>query len=379
MHRICTIIALNYLPQAMALLESTRRVYPEIEFYVLIIDTDSRDCEFLPSAKVLIPEDLIIPKQWLQEMCSYYDAMELATSLKPFLLDTLLEKGVSTVTFLDPDILLFDKLDEGMQSAEEYGIALTPHRLTPSDIYSKVILDLGFLQYGIFNLGYISVGQKSKLMLEWWGTRLRWYCTKFPGDPVFTDQKWMNFIPTLFEHKVLKHSGYNLAPWNIDERPLTMVNGKLLAGSKELVFIHFSQMSGALVKGQKTHHWKEALAHLETSQLTLETIEQITDGYTSTLTNFGLISSAEKRKSKLRNHRSYHAKRKLIRKIILGAESKKDDIQGHNRRDTLNPKSFWLSMRISLLLEKSSTINGFRDGLYLDLAKLKLKYLGKSR
>ena len=379
MHRICTIIALNYLPQAMALLESTRKVYPKIDFYVLIIDADSRDCEFLPSAKVLIPDDLTIPEQWLQEMRTSYDAMELATSLKPFLLDTLLEEGVSTVTFLDPDILLFDKLDEGMLSAEEYGIALTPHRLTPADIYSKVVLDLGFLQYGIFNLGYISVGQKSKPMLEWWGTRLRLYCTKFPGDPVFTDQKWMNFIPALFEHKVIKHAGYNLATWNIDERLLTMRDGKLHAGSNELVFIHFSQMSGALAKGQKTNHWGNALVQLENSKFTLDTIEQITESYTSTLSHFGLMSSAGEKKSKPLSHRSYHAKRKLIRKLILDFESKNDNIQQHNRNDTLNLKSFWLGIRISLLLEKSSTINGFRDGLYLDLAKLKLRYLGKNK
>ena len=105
----------------------------------------------------------------------------------------------------------------------------------------------------------------------------------------------------------------------------------------------------------------------------------ITEAYTSTLSHFGLMSSAGEKKSKPLNYRSYHAKRKLIRKIILDSETKNDNIQRNNRNDTLNLKSFWLGMRISLLLEKSSTINGFRDGLYLDLAKLKLKYLGKNK
>jgi hypothetical protein len=372
MDRICTIIALNYLPQAMALLESTRKVYPKIDFYVLIIDATSKDLVSLPSAKVLIPQDLDIPEQWLLEMSFYYDSMELATSLKPFLLKTLLEKGVSTVTFLDPDILLFNKLDEGMRAAEKYGIALTPHRLTPANINGGETLDLGFLQYGIFNLGYISVGQKSKPMLNWWGTRLRWYCTKFPNDAVFTDQKWMNFVPALFEHEVIKHSGYNLATWNIDERLLTKRNGKLYAGAKELVFIHFSQMSGALALGHKTDRWRNALSNIQDSQSTLITIEQMTDGYINRLKIFGNEARADNNNLKLAKPIGYHTKRKIIRQIVKNYENKNSP--KHENKEFLTLKHHKLYLGLTLFLEKSSALNGFRDGLHSDFLKIKSRF-----
>jgi len=225
MDRLCTIIALNYLPQAMALLDSTQKIYPNIDFFILITDAKSRDQKGLECATVLLPEDLEIPADWLGDMRAYYDPVELATSFKPFLLKTLLSDGVSTATFLDPDILVFSELSEGMSAARRTGIAITPHRLTPMNVVDSHFSELSFLQYGIFNLGYIAVGQKALPMLRWWSERLRWYCTRYPDDVVFTDQKWINFVPAFYDHTVIRNPGYNFAPWNIDERPLSKVNG----------------------------------------------------------------------------------------------------------------------------------------------------------
>ena len=216
MNRLCTIIAQNYLPQAMALLESARKIYPDIEFYVLITDAISSSQPLLEGARVLLPTDLDIEPEWLSDMQSYYDPVEFATSLKPFLLNTLLTSGVATVTFLDPDILLFSELTQGFEAAKKSGIALSPHRLTPSEIQGKNFGELSFLKYGVFNLGYISVGQSGRPMLEWWGDRLRWFCTRFPDDVIFTDQKWMDLVPALFSLSVIRAFGYDFAPWNIN-------------------------------------------------------------------------------------------------------------------------------------------------------------------
>ena len=46
-------------------------------------------------------------------MAAIYDVMELSTAVKPWLLRHLLERpGVDSVTYLDPDIQVFDSLDE---------------------------------------------------------------------------------------------------------------------------------------------------------------------------------------------------------------------------------------------------------------------------
>ena len=357
---------MNYLPQAMALLESTRTVYPEIDFYVLIIDGTSRDIPYFPSAIILLPEDLLIQSEWLSQMRSYYDAMELATSLKPFLLDTLLIEGVETVTYLDPDILLFGEMLEGTKHARDFGIALTPHRLTPANIMKPEFLELAFLKYGVFNLGYIAVGQQSKEMLKWWGSRLRWYCTKFPNDPSFTDQKWINFVPALFTYKTVSSKGYNLASWNLDERPLTVARGRIFAGADPLVFIHFAQMSGVLAAGRKTDHWEHTLDSSKQSINSLHLISEISNDYSQRLVDFALTVKPVD-KVRMDDYRvSYHTKKALIRKHI-GAASLTHDTQQRNLELFAHKRG----QGLSLFLEKSSALNGFRDGFGVDLAKFR--------
>lgn len=363
MNRFCTIIAMNYLPQAMALLESTRKVYPEEEFYVLIIDGTLKNVSYLPTAQILLAEDLDIPSHWLSQMRTYYDAMELATSLKPFLLSTLLIDEIETVTYLDPDILLFGELKEGIDIARQFGIALTPHRLSPSNILETSFSELEFLKYGIFNLGYISVGQSSKDMLSWWGSRLRWYCTKFPNDPSFTDQKWINFVPALFSFGIVKSKGYNLASWNLDERQLTLIDGRYFAGSDSLSFIHFAQMSGVLAKGGKSNHWEDSLDSNPESLNSLQLISEITNNYSKQLVNFSTTIQCGDTLV-IQDHKlSYHHKKWLIKKSISEARHLKNTPQ---RPRYQTRKSF----RFGFLLEKSSAINGFRDGLADDIVKI---------
>jgi hypothetical protein len=368
MDRICTIVASNYLAQAKVLVESIRRIYPENEVYVLVIDGIPEDSQHIEKAKLVLPEDLDMPDGWLREMRSYYDAMELATSLKPFLLRWLLNDQISTVSYLDPDILLFSEIKEGIDAARKYGIALTPHRLTPGSNLSLEKTELNFLKSGVFNLGYISVSTKSLPMLNWWGERLHFYCTKFPGYDVFTDQKWMNLIPSFFEHSVIKNKGYNLASWNLDERTLQNVEGKIHAGNDLLVFIHFAQMSGKLSKGIETKNWRDSIFDFDQKSMeSLRIIEDITRNYSKDLVSQrSLINSSISKDARLKiSDLSYHKKRKIIDITIN---------QSLNLLETQEPISdsnkVFKSNRIMLILERSSALNGLRDGLKSDINRL---------
>jgi hypothetical protein len=363
MDRLCTIIAQNYMPQAMALLESTREIYPDIEFYVLITDATSRMQPLLESAQVLLPTDLDIDPEWLADMQSYYDPVEFATSLKPFLLSTLLTPSVSTVTFLDPDILLFSELTQGFAAAKISGIALSPHRLTPAEIKGKKSGELSFLKYGVFNLGYICVGQLGKPMLEWWGARLRWFCTRFPNDVIFTDQKWMDLVPALFTFSVIRNFGYDVAPWNINERKLFLNDKKLFAANDELVFIHFSQMSSGLAAGNKTQHWQDALQGKPEFAESLKLISKITDAYSEKLVAFRREISANS--TPINNWRtpsvaSFHHRQRMIKRS-WGIQSKKRLISNNSSRHFRG---------MLKTLERSATLNGLRLGLESDLTKM---------
>ena len=93
---------------------------------------------------------------------------------------------------------------------------------------------------------------KVRKMLRWWSERLRDQCFVDFEKGEYTDQKWMNFIPSSFDSTELLISnnlGCNLAPWNFFERRI-MMNGDAAFvtlrennGSNEvfpLIFTHFS-------------------------------------------------------------------------------------------------------------------------------------------
>jgi len=369
MHRLCTIIDLNYLPQAIALVESTREVYPDIEFYVLITDATQREQSNLSNAHILLPEDLDISEDWLSEMRSYYDTVEFATSLKPFLLSTLLVDKVSTVTFLDPDILLFSELTDGFEGAENLGIALTPARLTSSDINTTGFCELTFLQYGVFNLGYIAVGHKGKPMLKWWGERLRWYATRYPLDHAFTDQKWMNFVPALFPCQILRNPGYNYTQWNIDERPLNWVGKEIYAGNSRLVFIHFSQMSGVLAAGKKTKYWENSLDDSPMSVNSLAIISKFTDDYSARLVALKKILSTNVNTRAPKSNiqlLGFHKRQKMISASIKASRSGVENRNAKGASKILRGRS----SRSIRFLERSSIFNGLLWGWSVDFPKV---------
>jgi hypothetical protein len=367
MNKICTIIGQNYLAQAMTLLESVKEIYPDIDFTVLITDSETEFKDLLPGARVISPRELPMEPGSFQVMKQCYDQVELATSLKPYLLRYLLTDKTRSVTYLDPDIQLFGELEEGMQAAAEVGIALTPHRTSPSTIQDLNSTDFSFLKYGTYNLGYISVGRNALPMLDWWSERLRWFSTRFPDDFIFTDQKWMNLVPSYFETRVIKNRGYNLASWNIDERPLRVKGKSLKVGDSPLVFVHYSQMSGALSKGINPKLWESNNA---ADDQTLFMINALTDRYMS-----NLLKASELIKSK-----GYFPS--------PGGNEKLADIFYRKRQLDASFESYLLgqdfviksqtktNLFILSKIQRSASVRGFSLGLSSDFKKLKRR-LGK--
>ena len=102
--QFCTIVSRNYLPAARVLAESLQ-AHDEGSLTTLVVDDPagavrSEDEPF----DVAHPEDLGIERRELHRMATIYDVTEMATSLKPRLLQRLLASGDEPVCYLDPDI-----------------------------------------------------------------------------------------------------------------------------------------------------------------------------------------------------------------------------------------------------------------------------------
>lgn len=101
------------------------------------------------------------------------------------------------------------------------------------------------LRVGIINGGYIGVkrSMEAEAMLDWWTARLEHYAFNDAEQGLFTDQRWLTAALILFDKiYVLKHDGYNVAFWNINQRSISMKDGVNYANGKPFRFFHFSNI-----------------------------------------------------------------------------------------------------------------------------------------
>ncbi|WIB60765.1 hypothetical protein DEJ13_02735 [Curtobacterium sp. MCLR17_007] len=238
----CTVVAQNYLPQALALYESIRRVEPDKELVILVVDGDRRDLETgRPGLRIATTEILGLSRRDVLELAAIYDVVEFSTSVKPLFFKALLAES-ERVAYLDPDMMVVTPLQELPDLLDAHGVVLTPHFLEPIPEAIDHITEGHDLTVGIFNLGFCAVGRSAVPFLEWWWGHLRRECLIYPLLGVFVDQKWVDVGATYFSAHALRHSGYNVGPWNLHERHFTS-NGERFemdSSGDELRLLHFS-------------------------------------------------------------------------------------------------------------------------------------------
>jgi len=170
--------------------------------------------------------------------------LELSTAVKPWLLRHLLEeRGLERIAYLDPDIRVYDRLDEIDGLTREHGLVLIPHITTPLPRDGKRPSEADILISGTYNLGFISLerGAGTERLLDWWSERLKTDCVVAPDAGYFVDQRWMDFVHGVMpDFYVLRDPAYNVAYWNLHGRDLTYHKGRYYVDGRPLRFFHFS-------------------------------------------------------------------------------------------------------------------------------------------
>jgi glycosyltransferase involved in cell wall biosynthesis/SAM-dependent methyltransferase len=240
---ICTIIAKNYVAHARVLAQSYKEHHPEGTCHVLVID----DTEgYIDAASE--PFELVRPAQLdiddYEHMAAIYDVLELSTAVKPWLLRHLLDgRGLERVAYLDPDIRVYDRLDEIERLTGEHGLVLIPHITSPLPRDGKRPSEADILISGTYNLGFISLERSPDTddLLDWWSERLKTDCVVAPDTGYFVDQRWMDFVHGVMpDYFVLRDPSYNVAYWNLHGRELTYHKGRYFVDGRPLRFFHFS-------------------------------------------------------------------------------------------------------------------------------------------
>jgi len=242
-----TICAANYIPFAKTLAASFLKFHPQSKFYLLLVDGDVSGItvDLGPEIIVIRPSDLDIDPEVFTRMSIYYDVTELSTALKPLGLKYLIDSGSEIAIYLDPDIEVFSGLIEIPKHLESANIALTPHSLHgfPKDELRPTAREI--MASGTFNLGFIAIknSRQSYEFLSWWNEKLTFDCISDVVNNLFTDQRWIDFVPSYYDFSIIREYGYNVAYWNLHEREITKVDSEYYVNSSPLRFFHFSGYS----------------------------------------------------------------------------------------------------------------------------------------
>lgn len=239
-----------YLDRVRVLVETLRRHHPDWIFWLCLVDSEppgfSIDLKKERIDRIVRVEELGIPGliPWLFT----HDVVELCTAVKGPMLSKLLDLGAPKVVYLDPDIAILNSLSEIDMLLDSHDIILTPHQLGP-DIELSTVRDneIGSLKHGVYNLGFLAVSgtAEGKRFAAWWSDRLLHFCfDDIPGG-LFTDQRWCDLAPAFFAGlHILRDSGYNVASWNLSNRPISIgEDGEIRAADKLLRFFHFTKVT----------------------------------------------------------------------------------------------------------------------------------------
>ncbi|HEX3364296.1 MAG TPA: hypothetical protein VHS75_04430, partial [Phenylobacterium sp.] len=235
---IFTIVSRNYAAQAATLMESLAVHEPMARRVVVATDGPIPHLERL--AEVIDAREMGAP---YAAMSVYYDALELNTAVKPYVFRHFLTApGVTSATYLDPDIVVFRPLDAVRAGLAEAQLALTPH-LTKPLLGSAMPNDHAILRSGSFNLGFCAARAEPKVvdLMSWWADRCEFDCRVDLKNGLFTDQRWMDLSPGFVDSlAVLRTPALNLAYWNLEGRTLAKAADGWTVDGEPLGFFHFS-------------------------------------------------------------------------------------------------------------------------------------------
>jgi hypothetical protein len=246
-----TSITAGYLPNARLLVASLAKHQPDWDFHLLLNDRTPPHLKWdeEPFVHVTFAEWLPNPRPWLR-FAYGYSVMEFCTATKGTMAKHLLgDLGYDAVVYLDPDTYLFSPLLEVSEILAAGGaeVILTPHLTDPesSDDRQEIWYhEIPVLKHGVFNLGFFVIrkGMQGLKVLDWWERRLLDYSHIDFTLGTFTDQKWMNLVPFLFEGvHILRDCTYNVARWNMKTRKIGRTeNLTWTVNGLPLRFYHFS-------------------------------------------------------------------------------------------------------------------------------------------
>lgn len=223
-------------------MESLKLTHPDWDRHVLLVDRADRASIARKDLFVTtMVEELPLPRT--REFLFRYGIMELNTAVKPYMFRHLRKQDYDRIIYLDPDILVIDRLVDVENLLDAGATAIvTPHLTAPLND-ARHPGDFEIMRAGAYNLGFIALNSlpASDAFITWWEEKLEYGAASDPDRGLFTDQKWVDLAPGMFGgFAILRDAGYNVAYWNLPHRSISRNGNAWFADSRPLRFFHFS-------------------------------------------------------------------------------------------------------------------------------------------
>lgn len=147
---------------------------------------------------------------------------------------------LANCTYIDSDLLFFADPAVLIDEMCENSVMISDHRYTPE--YDNTAV------YGRYCVQFMTFKNDSNglKVLNWWNDACLEWCFNRAEDNKFGDQKYLDDWTTRFEgiHE-LKHLGGGVAPWNIQQYDVALINGKFTGTEKatgqqfRFIFYHY--------------------------------------------------------------------------------------------------------------------------------------------
>jgi hypothetical protein len=234
-----TISSLTYLPNARVLARTYAHHHPGERLWVLLIDDVQNTVQDQEEPfNALRLSDIDLDAAEIHRMALLFRGNIMAT-IKPWMFQHFLSKGADMVLYIDSDFMIFENLSDLAGNGGD-GVVLVPHVLSPVPRDGMQPDETTLLGSGIFNAGMFGVGTEHGGFVEFLMERLRRECIFDPKQMRFNEQRWLDFVPALFPHRIVKDRGVDVAYWNLHERPLEKRDDRWFAGGVPLRAFHFS-------------------------------------------------------------------------------------------------------------------------------------------
>jgi hypothetical protein len=234
----CSVTTNNHLGLAVMMACSIKKYYPGAKIVLCLVEENK---------SVLAPymslfDDVVLAKnlgfpQFYRHIFKHSE-IEGPCSCKARLMQYAFNRfpQESKYIYTDTDLMLYGDVSELLDALDYYPIILTPHNFQPKP---------AVIRHGVFNAGLFALRKSpaANRFLKWWAHKLDTSCYLDVDKGLNADQKWLDYVPQLFGGYIFPHPGYNVGPWNLNERIISISDtGTFLVNSQPLKVFHYSSV-----------------------------------------------------------------------------------------------------------------------------------------